>query len=304
MTHDDFAESEFVRGLPGPLPAGEDILWQGEPRWWRFAVSSFHVRVVAAYFFILVLWRIANGIGAETNVAISAGVSWLVFSGAFVVGGILLSALAISRTTVYTITTQRVVMRIGVVLQITVNLPFKLIQHAALKTYRDGTGDISLSLTSGDNRLGYLVLWPHARPWRFERPEPMMRYVPDAARISELLAEAMQAAAAERARAERDDADCVPAAVQQRELADEAEPMTGPLSGSGSDDGAAASPTGTIFAETAADSPAAGQGGDAADDAKPEFGESEPGESEPGKSSAASRQTLEPGQPGRPAASA
>ena len=35
-----------------------------------------------------------------------------------------------------------------------------------------------------------LHLWPHARPWRVSRPEPMLRCVPDAAGVAQLLSQA------------------------------------------------------------------------------------------------------------------
>ncbi|KAA5603067.1 photosynthetic complex putative assembly protein PuhB [Blastochloris sulfoviridis] len=201
MSHHDDEFQPYVKGLPGPLPAGEDMLWQGEPRWWRFAITALHVRKVAIYFLLLVLWRLANGISAEETLPeITAGVTWLITAGAGVVGIILVGARWICGTSVYTITNKRVVLQFGVVLEMTFNLPFSSINHAALKTYPDGTGDIPLSLVEGSGkRLGYLVLWPHVRPWRFERPEPMMRCVPDARKVSEILANAIAADTAIRA---------------------------------------------------------------------------------------------------------
>ena len=39
-------------------------------------------------------------------------------------------------------------------------------------------GDISLLMTERHG-LGYLMLWPHARPFRFSKPEPMLRALKD-----------------------------------------------------------------------------------------------------------------------------
>ncbi len=72
-------------------------------------------------------------------------------------------------------------MRIGIVLTLTLNLPFRVIESAGLRTYADGTGDIPLSL-AGKEKIAIIHLWPHARPWRFARPEPMLRAIPDAPR--------------------------------------------------------------------------------------------------------------------------
>jgi hypothetical protein len=40
------------------------------------------------------------------------------------------------------------------------------------------------------DRIALLHLWPHARPWRVSRPEPMLRCVPDAAAVARLLTQA------------------------------------------------------------------------------------------------------------------
>jgi hypothetical protein len=106
--------------------------------------------------------------------------------------GILLTiAWAQARATVYTITTERVAMRIGAALNITLNIPFSRIGAANLDLRRDGTGSIALS-TLGDTTFSYLVLWPHVRPWHTRRTEPTLRCVPDAERISQLLSEAAE----------------------------------------------------------------------------------------------------------------
>jgi hypothetical protein len=98
----------------------------------------------------------------------------------------------VGRTTLYTITNRRVVMRIGIVLDVTFNIPFRVIESAGLRKYEDGTGDIALAL-AGPDRIAYLHLWPHARPWRIARAEPTLRTVPDAAAVSALLMSAISA---------------------------------------------------------------------------------------------------------------
>ena len=102
-----------------------------------------------------------------------------------------------ARSSVYTITNRRVVLRFGVALPMTLNVPFAVIGNAALKPYRDGTGDIPLTLT-GTERVSYVALWPHARPWRTAKPEPMLRSVPDAANVAKILGQALADAARER----------------------------------------------------------------------------------------------------------
>ena len=72
----------------------------------------------------------------------------------------------ISSTTVYSITDKRGLMRIGIVLNLSLNIPFSKIELAACKVYPDRSGDISLNLVP-DNKIAYLHLWPHCRPWFF-----------------------------------------------------------------------------------------------------------------------------------------
>ena len=52
-----------------------------------------------------------------------------------------------ARTTVYTITNRRVVMRVGIALPVTLNLPFAGSPRPACGCTADGTGDIPLALT-------------------------------------------------------------------------------------------------------------------------------------------------------------
>jgi hypothetical protein len=182
-----------IPGLPGPLPAGEEILWQGKPSWTALAVRVFHVRKVALYFALLAAWRVAAGAsdGEEISSALAFALP-LVPVAAVAIGLLALLARLAARSATYTITTRRVVMQVGIALSVTFNIPFRIIGGAGLKVRRDGTGDIPLALKEG--RIGYVHLWPHVRPWRLSAPEPMLRAVPDAAKVAAILAGAYLAA--------------------------------------------------------------------------------------------------------------
>lgn len=194
MSHDDFA-FEPIRGLPAYLPKGETLLWQGEPDLKSMALRVFHVRKVAIYFGLLVAYRFGasayDGASFPDAVVASLPLVGLGLAAVVILGVI---ALLVCRTTVYSITSRRVVMRIGVALPITFNLPFTVLGSASLKTFDAGIGTIPLSLTDS-NRLAYFVIWPHARPWRLAKAEPSLRYVSDAANVAQLLAQAVAAAA-------------------------------------------------------------------------------------------------------------
>ena len=186
-------DTEPVRGLPEPLPAGERILWQGAPE--RRAVQRYivHGRALLAYFAALLLGEIVFGLsGSRGPLGLIAGLALVGVLGAAALGFFALMARLTARTTLYTITNRRVVLRIGIALPVTVNLPYKIIDGLALKRHADGTGDLTLAL--GRGRLGYLHLWPHVRPWRLTRPEPALRCVPDAAHVADLLGEALRVA--------------------------------------------------------------------------------------------------------------
>ena len=183
------------RGLPERLPDGERLIWQGAPDWWLLARSALHVRGLAAYFGVIIASCAASSIHGGASVAESAAATLRLGALALVPLVLaLLYARMLSRAAVYTITSRRVVMRIGLALPVTINIPFPMIDAAGLNARADGGGDICLLLQPG-NRLAYLVLWPHARPWRFARSEPMLRALPDAAQVGQLLARALAASA-------------------------------------------------------------------------------------------------------------
>lgn len=180
-----------TRGLPGPLPEGESILWQGAPEARAFARDVLHGRLIALYFAgatVFVAGLQASQGRSPGSIAISLG---LVGAACFTVLALLrVYAALVARRTVYTITTRRTVMQIGVAWQVTLNLPHAMVLGAGLKTRPDGTGDLPITL-GGSGRIAYPVLWPHARPWRIARPEPMLRAVPDAAQVATILARAL-----------------------------------------------------------------------------------------------------------------
>mgnify|MGYP006304994857 CR=1 FL=1 len=186
---------EPVHGLPENLPPGEALRWQGAPHWRVLARRAFHARTVAFYFGLLILIQFAYlllGGGAGLKEAVLAAF-WLFLLGGLAVGILVLLAWLYSRSTVYSITDRRLVIRFGVALPMAVNIPFKIVESAGLRTYPDGSGDIPLVLGSGQ-KVSYLIMWPNVRPWRFNNAQPMLRAIPDAKNVAEILAEALQSA--------------------------------------------------------------------------------------------------------------
>jgi len=183
-------EFEPQHGLPETLPPGETLLWQGSPDWRALAVRAFHLRKLALYFAVLALLRAAfvYSDSGSIEAALRSTPGPLALAGT-ALGLVALLAWLTARSAVYTLTDKRVVMRIGIVLTLTFNLPYKRIAAAGLHLDADGTGDLPLTLLPPDH-IAWLHLWPHARPWRVARAEPMLRCVPDAQRVARLLTQA------------------------------------------------------------------------------------------------------------------
>jgi hypothetical protein len=186
-----------AKGLPGLLPRGETLLWQGRPDWVPLFRHAFLGDWVAIYFGALMVWRAVDGwsFGAPTHEVVAHTVG-LGVMGLIVLALLAVLAFATARTAVYSITNRRVAMKVGLALTTTANIPFKRVAGADLRLLDGGRGDVSLAI-GGKDRFAYLALWPHARPFRFQRPEPMMRAVPDAPAVARLLGEALRAYQAE-----------------------------------------------------------------------------------------------------------
>ena len=178
------------KNLPVRLPADERLIWCGKPGVHGLAWRAFHVRDLPLYFGAFLVWRLWN------LQARGAPLADYVWATAVTVGPALLCALVLyglawlfARAATYTITSKRVLLHFGVALPMTLNIPLGKIEGAALKTYRDGSGDIPLRLVG--ERVSHLLLWPFVRPWKLIVSEPMLRAVPDAAAVAARLHEAL-----------------------------------------------------------------------------------------------------------------
>ncbi len=181
--HDDFAV-EPIKGLPEELPDGEHILWQGAPDWKVLAVQAFHLRAMIIYFIVLMIWR-----GTSTYLDSGSALSGLSAAADLlplaIVGAAVLTLMAFyaARTTVYTITNRRLVLRYGMALPMAINVPFSVVTSADLRVLGGSFGEIAVAIDKS-SRIGYAHLWPHARPWRLRWPEPMLRALEDSADVA------------------------------------------------------------------------------------------------------------------------
>lgn len=179
-------------GLPKPLPPGEDLLWQGSPDPAALAREAFKANWVLGYLLVLAVWR-ASAAFADGGFGRSVAVflPYLVLALA-AYGLVRLLARAVARAAIYSITTHRVILRIGAALQVTWTVPFTRIAAASLAVRPvTGTGTIALELVKGQH-ISFLALWPHLRPGFGHGVQPAFRCIPDAARVARILSDAAQ----------------------------------------------------------------------------------------------------------------
>ncbi|MFM7402816.1 MAG: photosynthetic complex putative assembly protein PuhB, partial [Erythrobacter sp.] len=166
-------------GTPAP---DEVVLWKGRPQIDLLARTAFHTHKFGLYMAALVVIALVLG---KPDAAIVVGVLGTVLAAL-----LYLLAWASARSTLYILTDTRLIMRIGMAIETRVNIPLKQVTAAHLRLRgKRGFGDIAFEL-SGERMLGTLLLWPHVRPWRYAMPQPMLRAVPDAANVAQMIAEA------------------------------------------------------------------------------------------------------------------
>jgi hypothetical protein len=180
------------------LAPGEQIVWEGKPSIGALAIDVFHIRPVISYFVLLSAVGFARALGG--HVFFFAALMPLA-SGAAVAGLLYAAAYGVSRSTGYVITTRRIVLRFGLVLPRALSIPFCQIASMSVSVATDGHGDIALRVR-GDNRMPYLKLWPHVRPWHLRTPQPMLRGIAAAGLVASMLSRCLSQAELQRANGE------------------------------------------------------------------------------------------------------
>jgi len=195
-----------VHPLPEPLPEGERILWQDSPAWRPYSRRVFQLARIAFYFLVLVCWvGVSAYLGSDDWAAALRSLTWAAPPALGVLGLLALIAWLYARSTVYTITSRRVVIQSGLAVPSAVNLPFSKISSADMQTYRDRTGDIELTMSG--QRLLYSMLWPNVRLLRLKRTTPVLRALRQPQEVAETLGQALAQAAQEPEAAAADDPD-------------------------------------------------------------------------------------------------
>lgn len=165
----------------GTPQADERLLWKGRPDVALLARTAFHTYSIAFYFAVLVAISLATGRPGTAAIMAGAGVVTLAI--------LYFLAWLSARSTLYILTDVRLMMRIGMAIETRINVPLKQVKAAHLRERTKGFGDITLEL-NGDRLLGYVLLWPHVRPWHLNHPQPMLRAVPEVSKVAKLMADA------------------------------------------------------------------------------------------------------------------
>ena len=182
---------EKVPGLPSELPPGETLLWQGRPQWRSLARRTFKLNWLIAYLTAFVALRLVTGLQHGEGVKAFVAAAQAAGLAALCTGVVLLLAWGYARVTLYSITSERIVMRIGVAIPITVNLPFRRIASADLQASAT-EGDIVLQLASGGG-IAWLHLWPHTQTRFVSKPRPTLLSLARPAEVATLLGKAVEA---------------------------------------------------------------------------------------------------------------
>jgi len=180
----------YIKGVPHPLPPGEQLLWEGAPDTRAVATHVFHWRLFAAYFAVMLTYWLVSTDTPFDSQAFVAGLGVRVGLSVTAVAIAFGLAQLVARTSWYAITSKRVVLRLGMVFPMSINIPFALLTSAGVGRYRDGTGQVLLTLNA-ESRVAFIALWPHCRMFQLGNPQPVLRGLLDAQRVGTLLADAV-----------------------------------------------------------------------------------------------------------------
>ncbi len=184
----DAARGLRLPGVEEPLPPGETVVWRGRPGLWPTAFRVLHLRALLFYWALVAIGFLAWGATGGPSVgSLAADLTWLIVVALLGTGVILLLAWLIRVTSLYVVTEKRVVMRVGIALPGVLNLPHEQIGSVDLRRNRDGSGDLVLTPV-GEERIGWLFLWPHVRPWHWKDPIPALRALSDVQEVGDLVA--------------------------------------------------------------------------------------------------------------------
>jgi len=181
-------EDDPVEGLPCCLPEGEAMVWQGRPTVAAMARRVFFIPHLALYFGLLIaghtVYRLMEGVSAAQ---VMGTFVWQAGLAATVLVLLAWLARSYAASVMYTLTSERLVIRSGVALPMMVNIPIEQITAADMRVYRDGTGDIVLTPVA-DRKLHWVLLWPNVSAWYLRPIRPLLRGLAEPHRAADAFA--------------------------------------------------------------------------------------------------------------------
>ena len=184
-----WAASDGSLNLSENLPNGEQLIWQGQPERHALATRAMYLKYIAFYLVVLIAARTGYLIMNGEPVATWSGMLiWQMLASALIMSLIVGLAAVYSRTTRYSLTNERLIIKTGAAITIHINLPLQQIIAADLREYSDGTGDITLQVSRAE-KLYWLLIWPNVRSWWIRPLRPVLRGLKDAQAVAHLLVE-------------------------------------------------------------------------------------------------------------------
>jgi hypothetical protein len=182
-----------IEGIDEALPPGEVLLWQGRPDLRTLTFRVLHLRAVLIYWLVVAGGFVLASLFTDRGTgALAADLVWLVVVGMVGAGILYGLAAAIRKSTTYALTDRRLVIRLGVALPSVFNLPLDQVDSVDLRALGGGMGDLVFT-PAGTDRVGWLFLWPHAKPWALRDPLPAFRALADAEAVGRQVAAAVAA---------------------------------------------------------------------------------------------------------------
>ena len=182
-----WAAPDGALNLSENLPNGEQLIWQGQPERHALATRAMYLKYIAFYLAALIAARTGYLVVDGEPVATWSGMLiWQMLASAFVMLLIVGLAAVYSRTTRYSLTNERLIIKTGAAITIHINLPLQQIIGADLREYSDDTGDITLQVSQAD-KLYWLLMWPNVRSWWIRPLRPVLRGLRDAQAVAHLL---------------------------------------------------------------------------------------------------------------------
>ena len=183
-----WAAPDGALNLSENLPNGEQLIWQGQPERHALATRAMYLKYIAFYLVALIAARTGYLVVDGEPVATWSGMLiWQMLASALIMSLIVGLAAVYSRTTRYSLTNERLIIKTGAAITIHINLPLQQIIGADLREYSDGTGDITLQVSQAD-KLYWLLMWPNVRSWWVRPLRPVLRGLKDAPTVAHLLA--------------------------------------------------------------------------------------------------------------------